>query len=170
MAMLPHEHERHNARHFPGTRQMCVWCDEPTSRCEEDSIYLDDGTGPLCEECSAPYYQQEEKEEQEMIFDIQRLRNLTTGRLHTDIHHVYEDLGALFGEEGIMTHMIPNAMKAVEPWLREKVTDPYFWDGEHRPSHVGQVRVPSPTLQEQKEMFERFSELPSPLFSKKKEA
>lgn len=30
--------------------QLCVRCEEPTGRCEEDSIYLND-EGPLCEEC-----------------------------------------------------------------------------------------------------------------------
>ncbi len=38
---------------YPGTRQLCVTCDEPTGRCEDDSIYADeDGeVGPLCEAC-----------------------------------------------------------------------------------------------------------------------
>ena len=55
--------------------------------------------------------------------DIQRLRNLTTGRLHTEMGHIYEDLGWLTGESGLMTHMLPRAMDAVRPWLEEKVTD-----------------------------------------------
>ena len=50
-AMHQSEHERWNASHYPGTRQLCSKCDEPTGRCEDDSIYLEDGTGPLCEEC-----------------------------------------------------------------------------------------------------------------------
>ena len=44
--------------------------------------------------------------------DVQRLRNLTTGRLHTEIGHVYEDLGRIAGDDGIMTHMIPRVMRA----------------------------------------------------------
>jgi hypothetical protein len=43
-------HEAINAMHYPGTRQLCCRCDEPTGRCEDDSIYLDD-EGPLCETC-----------------------------------------------------------------------------------------------------------------------
>lgn len=50
-AMYQSEHERWNATHYPGTRQMCVVCDEPTERCEEDSIYTEEGQGPLCEHC-----------------------------------------------------------------------------------------------------------------------
>ena len=50
-AMHQDEHERINAREYPGTRQLCVECDEPTGRCEEDEIVTEDGHGPLCVEC-----------------------------------------------------------------------------------------------------------------------
>ena len=43
-------HAAINARHYPGTRQLCSECDEPTGRCEDDSIYVGD-RGPLCPEC-----------------------------------------------------------------------------------------------------------------------
>lgn len=51
------EHAAINAREYPGTRQLCDLCDGPTDRCEEDAIYLNDGTGPLCPEC---YHQTDE--------------------------------------------------------------------------------------------------------------
>ena len=44
-------HRAINEQHYPGTRQLCVNCDAPTGRCEEDSIYLGSGYGPLCEAC-----------------------------------------------------------------------------------------------------------------------
>ena len=44
------EHERINAAEWPGTRQLCCECGEPTGRCEEDALYLDN-LGPLCEAC-----------------------------------------------------------------------------------------------------------------------
>ena len=44
------EHEAFNAKNYPGTRQLCSECDNPTGRCEEDSMFIDD-TGPLCESC-----------------------------------------------------------------------------------------------------------------------
>jgi hypothetical protein len=50
-AMDQDEHERWNATHYPGTRQLCCECDQPTERCEDDSIYTEAGDGPLCQEC-----------------------------------------------------------------------------------------------------------------------
>jgi len=44
------DHEAWNAINYFGTRQICVRCQEPTGRCEEDSIYADE-EGPLCPEC-----------------------------------------------------------------------------------------------------------------------
>ncbi len=51
------EHWAINAREYPGTRQLCFECEEPTERCEDDAIYTEDDTGPLCEEC---YHKTEE--------------------------------------------------------------------------------------------------------------
>lgn len=50
-AMTQCEHEKWNAKHYPGTRQMCCECDCPTGFCEEDSNYTESGVGPLCQEC-----------------------------------------------------------------------------------------------------------------------
>ena len=52
-AMTQSEHEAWNAGNHPGTRQMCVDCDSPTGRCEDDSLFADDDheIGPLCETC-----------------------------------------------------------------------------------------------------------------------
>jgi len=51
MAMTPDQHEQYNAQHYPGTRQLCAKCEEPTGRCEEDTIHSPDDE-PLCEECA----------------------------------------------------------------------------------------------------------------------
>ena len=45
------EHEAINRREYPGTRQLCERCGEPTERCEDDSIHTDSGEGPLCIGC-----------------------------------------------------------------------------------------------------------------------
>jgi hypothetical protein len=45
------EHEKINSREYPGTRQLCIECEQPTERCEDDDIYTEDGYGPLCVEC-----------------------------------------------------------------------------------------------------------------------
>ena len=49
-SMTQSEHEAWNATHYPGTRQLCSECGEPTGRCEDDSIFSPDGE-PLCEYC-----------------------------------------------------------------------------------------------------------------------
>ena len=49
-AITQGEHERWNAENYPGTRQLCESCGEPTGNCEEDSLYLEDD-GPLCRAC-----------------------------------------------------------------------------------------------------------------------
>lgn len=54
-AMCPEEHECWNASHYPGTRQLCCECEEPTGRCEEDSLFVEtessESVGPLCKTC-----------------------------------------------------------------------------------------------------------------------
>lgn len=99
--------------------------------------------------------------------DFQRLRNLTTGRLHTEIGHIYEDLGIITGETGLMTHMLPRAMRAVEPWLREHVKDARFWDGEFDQSHTGEFPLPGSTTEDRAAMFERYKSQPNTLEGKK---
>jgi hypothetical protein len=49
-AMHQNDHESWNASHYPGTRQICTQCDQPTGRCEDDTIYNDDGD-PICPDC-----------------------------------------------------------------------------------------------------------------------
>lgn len=99
--------------------------------------------------------------------DAQRLRNLTTGILHTEIGHVYEDLETILGAPGLMTHMLPRANKAVEPWLREHVTDARFWSGTFNITHVGDYELPVPSVEDRAAMFERFRAMPDPLENKK---
>ena len=53
-AISQSEHEEWNRTHYPGTRQLCAHCDEPTGRCEDDSLFADsdeDREYPLCEAC-----------------------------------------------------------------------------------------------------------------------
>ena len=50
-AMSQDAHEQRNAKHYPGTRQLCVQCEHPTGRCEDDSLYSDAEEGPLCVDC-----------------------------------------------------------------------------------------------------------------------
>lgn len=97
------------------------------------------------------------------LIDIQRLRNLTTGRLHTSMGCIYEDLGMITGQHGLMTHMLPRVMRAIEPWLREHVTDPKFWQDVYDPTLSGQIELPEPTKEDRAAMLERYKAQPDPL-------
>ena len=101
-----------------------------------------------------------------MKIQIQRLRNLTTGRLHTDIGCVYEDLGTIIGEPGLFTHMLPRVCRAIEPWLLENVKDVRFWDGKYDTTHAGEIELPEPTYEERKRMWESYASQPDPLSGK----
>ncbi len=48
-AMNQQSHSDWNAANYPGTRQLCSLCDEPTGRCEDDSMYVNDES--VCEGC-----------------------------------------------------------------------------------------------------------------------
>lgn len=91
--------------------------------------------------------------------DIQRVRNLTTRKLHTDISHVYQDLEHLVGVPGIMTHQIPNALAAIAPWLMVKVPDRRFWDNLHDPLHAGELEIEPMTQIERDAFFHRVARL-----------
>lgn len=98
--------------------------------------------------------------------DIQRLRNLTTGRLHTEMGHIYEDLAYIIGDDGIMTHMIPRVARAIAPWLREQVRDERFWDGEFDTTHTGEYPLRAMNPEERKAAFGRYKAMPNPLEGK----
>ena len=74
--------------------------------------------------------------------DIQRARNLTTGRLHTEMDHIYQDIEMLTGEKGIMTHMLPRALDCLLPHLKKHVQDSRFWDDKFDITHVGEIEIP----------------------------
>ncbi len=94
--------------------------------------------------------------------NIQRLRNLTTGKLHTEVSHIYQDLEYITGQEGLMTHMLPSISRAIEPWLKDKVKDERFWDKAYDATHTGEFEISPMNDAEQEEMLERCSKLPSP--------
>ena len=73
--------------------------------------------------------------------NIQRLRNLTTGKMHTKIDDIYEDIEFFTGEKGVMTHMLPNAREAMLPYLKENLPDERYWNNEYDPKHIGDVFV-----------------------------
>lgn len=73
--------------------------------------------------------------------DIQRLRNLTTGRAHTgSILHVQEDLETLTGVS-FMTHQLLSALPAAQAVLQQRNLPKRFWDGKYDPEHTGDISV-----------------------------
>lgn len=94
--------------------------------------------------------------------DIQRLRNLTTRILHTDMSHIYQDLEFITGMDGLTTHMLPNVMLAVEPWLKLQVKDERFWDGEFDVTHTGEFEIKPINDVEQEEAKARYLDLSHP--------
>lgn len=92
----------------------------------------------------------------------QRLRNLTTGKLHTDISFIYQDLEYITGMQGLMTHMLPNVMRAVMPWLKTKVNDSEYWDDKYSPELTGEYDIRPMNDEEKKEMFSMYQSMPHP--------
>lgn len=87
--------------------------------------------------------------------DIQRLRNLTTGRLHTKMADIYEDLALITGQDGWFTHQLPSVLDAIEPWLECHINDHRFWDDRYDPTHVGEYDLPMPTAAERTAIHNR---------------
>lgn len=48
--LLQIHHEIWNNSNYPGTLQLCENCGQPTEKCEEDELMIDD-FGPVCSEC-----------------------------------------------------------------------------------------------------------------------
>jgi len=97
--------------------------------------------------------------------DAQRLRNLTTMRLHTEMAHIYDDIEVITGSQGVMTHQLGMACRALKPYLEAQQLDPRFWDGKYDTAHVGEVQVRPMNDSEREEYFQRFKAQPNPLFS-----
>ena len=89
----------------------------------------------------------------------QRIRNLSTGRLHTKMSDIYEDIEYIVGESGIMTHMLPTAREALLPWLRTQVPDARFWEDVYDPQHDGETALSPMTLDEQKQFWYLYESL-----------
>lgn len=85
-----------------------------------------------------------------------KLRNVTSGRLHTSIGDVYEFYTAYCGAEGIMTHHIPSAYKALLPILKNKLSDEWFTDEWIKTGLEETVEVPEMTQTEKTTFWESF--------------
>ena len=91
----------------------------------------------------------------ELIVDAQRLRNITTGILHTTMSDVKNDIGFIVGAQGVLTHQIPAALEALKPWLQDKVKDDRFWNNKYDPEHSGDFVVSPMTDMESTNFFDK---------------
>lgn len=94
--------------------------------------------------------------------DVQRLRNLTTGRLHTGMAHIYQDIEWFVGAEGVMTHMLPRARRSLLPFLRKRLPDARYWNDTHDTGHTGEVEVTSLDATERATFWDSFRNAPFP--------
>lgn len=94
--------------------------------------------------------------------EIQRVRNLTTGILHTDLVYVYEDLRAITTLP-FLTQEIPNAIESLQPSLRQHISEDRFWTGKLDLEHVGEIDIPAMTAEHRAAFLERYRAQPSPL-------
>jgi len=78
---------------------------------------------------------------------------------------IYKDVEFLTGETGVMTHQLPNAFRAMQPWLREKVTEERFWDGEFDTTHEGETAIEPMSDEDRRAFWGRYAQLPSPFAS-----
>ena len=91
----------------------------------------------------------------------QRIRNLSTGILHTKMQDIYEDIEYLTGANGVMTRMLPNALRAIKPYIEKFATDQKFWNSEFDQSHDGETEIPQMNDAEKADFWQRYEKLPS---------
>jgi hypothetical protein len=85
------------------------------------------------------------------------LRNMTSGRLHTDIGQVYQFIEEYTGEKGIMTHHIPSACRALLPILKTKLGPEWFTDEWIKEGLSESVEVSDLTVEERKLFWDSFN-------------
>ncbi len=99
--------------------------------------------------------------------DAQRLRQLTSGVLHTDMRHVLQDLAWFTNLGEPMTHQLPNVLDAVKPYLLQQLEElgekRDFVTPDYRPDIVGEVNIRPLKTGEAAAVLMRFGEMESPL-------
>lgn len=96
---------------------------------------------------------------------VGKLRNVTTGILHTDMDDVYEFFND-YVSDGIMTHHLPSAQKALRPILEGKLDESYFnhvWQKEFLDE---EVEIAELTIEEKAKFWEAFQTFNAEMWSK----
>ena len=96
---------------------------------------------------------------------IGKLRNITTGILHTDMDDVYEFFEQYLNEKGIYTHHLPSAGKAILPILKKKLPAEWFSKDYIITGLNEEAEVPDMTEEEKKEFWFSFGKYSSELWN-----
>lgn len=87
-----------------------------------------------------------------------RLRTLTTGLVHTEPKHIYEDIKFFTGVD-VLTTQIADAVDSLQPILKRQLHDGAYWNGKVELHHTGWAVVRSFNIQEREEFWVRFDAL-----------
>lgn len=93
-----------------------------------------------------------------------QLRNITSMILHTNIGDVYTFFEKYVGAEGIMTHHLPSAGRAIKPILENKLSDEWFTDKWIKEGLDEKVELPDLTDDEKKQFWESFEKFNSSMW------
>ena len=94
-------------------------------------------------------------------FTKHQILNITTGRLYTKMGDIYDFFDTVV-ESGIMTHMLPNASKAIVPILETKLAPKEdFFHNEWKPDSENPEITFEFTSEDRKTFWSNYTELPS---------
>ena len=88
--------------------------------------------------------------------DIQRIRNITTGIIHTSFEEMSKDIQMITGIEGVTTIGIPYVGRLAQLFLKEQFPDPRFWERAMDETHVGELEVRNMTMDDRQRIFEAY--------------
>lgn len=72
----------------------------------------------------------------------QRIRNLTTGRIHTSMSDLEEDLCFLTGYDGLLDTQFQSVRDALIPFLKDQLGEnSRFFDGLYDVTHTGDTSL-----------------------------
>lgn len=90
--------------------------------------------------------------------DIQRLRNITTGIIHTSSNDIRQDVAYIIGEHDIRAYMLLGMCYALTTYL-QKFLPEKFWEKTYDPTHTGEVDVPPMNEQEKLQFWESYKKI-----------
>jgi hypothetical protein len=92
----------------------------------------------------------------------QRLRNLTTGILHTNMEDIREDLEAITGIPALSTYELPDILDALHPFLAEHIIEPRYWTDVLDVTHTGWMVLPAMPAAQRDALLLRLEAIPLP--------